>query len=382
MENNNELVVYGQNGEIVECNFNRVDLTTPSTILSYCDDVKIAIGSILDNTSQLNIQIDELNVSEKDIEKISTFDESLEASEKSKGKNSLIRGIKSFFGKLGIDSFKDALEEDNYASRYNEYCELLNKVAEAVESQKQNTLNDIELKNTIVKEMKPLIDQLEVMIQVGLKDKEAYDMETEAMNTNADPTNLDIQREIQFRTQVSAIFNNKINELEKALILYKEQMQTYRIQQNTDMELVMSNDSYLKDSVPILKAQGSVMVFNKIQTKRIARQQALDTATNQAIVNNAKELQTNAQAAVDLSVKGRVNMATIEELDNAIRNGIQIFKNGKKTKQDLNTKERQSIKKLNDSLNLYHEELLNLIEEKEVSVQYLKTPNQKRLGGK
>jgi len=228
MENNNELVVYGQNGEIVECNFNRVDLTTPSTILSYCDDVKIAIGSILDNTSQLNIQIDELNVSEKDIEKISTFDESLEASEKSKGKNSLIRGIKSFFGKLGIDSFKDALEEDNYASRYNEYCELLNKVAEAVESQKQNTLNDIELKNTIVKEMKPLIDQLEVMIQVGLKDKEAYDMETEAMNTNADPTNLDIQREIQFRTQVSAIFNNKINELEKALILYKEQMQTYR----------------------------------------------------------------------------------------------------------------------------------------------------------
>lgn len=382
MEKNNELVVYGQNGEIVECNFERVDLTTPSTILSYCSDVKEAIGGILDSTAQMTIEIDELNVDEKDIEKISTFDESLQSSEKSKGKNSLIRGIKSFFGKLGIDSFKNALEEDNYASRFKEYCELLNKVAEAVEKQKQNTLNDIELKNTIIKEMKPLVDQLEIMIEVGLKDKETYDKETEAMKLSGDANNMDLQREIQFRTQVSAIFNNKINELEKALILYKEQMQTYRIQQNTDMELVMSNDSYLKDSVPILKAQGSVMVFNKIQTKRIERQQALDTATNQAIVNNAKELQTNAQAAVDLSVNGRVNMATIEELDSAIRNGIQIFKNGKKTKQDLNTRERQSIKKLNDSLNQYQEELLNLVEGNGVQMQHMQTSNQKKLGGK
>ena len=149
------------------------------------------------------------------------------------------------------------------------------------------------------------------------------------------------------------------------------------------MELVMSNESYLRDSVPILKAQGSVMVFNRIQTKRIARQQALDQATNQAIVNNAKELQTNAQAAVDLSVNGRVNMATIEQLDSAIRNGIQIFKNGKKLKQDMNARERQGIKKLNDSLNQYSEELLNLIEGNEITASAISvSSSQKRIGGK
>jgi len=379
---NNEIVVYGNNGEIVECKFQRVDLNTPATILSYCSDIKDAIGTILDSTSQMTIEVDELKVDEKSIEKISTFDQSLDESEKSKGKNSLIKGIKGFLGKIGVEAFKEVLEEDNYASRYEEYCKLLNEVAQAVEAQKQNTLNDIELKNNIIKEMSPLVEQLEVMIEVGLKDKAAYDKETEDLKLNGDPNNIDIQNQIQFRTQISAIFNNKINELEKALILYKEQIQTYRIQQNSDMELVMSNESYLRDSVPILKAQGSVMVFNRIQTKRIQRQQALDQATNQAIINNAQELQTNAQAAVDLSVKGRVNVATLEQLDSAIRNGIQIFKNGKKLKQDMNAKERQSIKKINNSLNQYNEELLNLIEGNEITSSAIGINNsQKKIGG-
>ena len=84
---NNELVVYGQNGEIMECNFKRVDLQNPSTILGYCSDVKDAIGNILDSTSQMTIEVDELTVDEKAIEKISTFDTTLDESEKSKGKN-------------------------------------------------------------------------------------------------------------------------------------------------------------------------------------------------------------------------------------------------------------------------------------------------------
>lgn len=219
------------------------------------------------------------------------------------------------------------------------------------------------------------------MIEVGLKDKAEYDKETEEMKLNVDINDLDLQREIQIRTQISGIFNNKINGLEKALLLYKEQVQTYKIQQNTDMELVMANDSYLKEAVPTLKAQGSVMVFNKIQTKRIARQQALDAATNAAIISNAKQLQTNAQAAVDLSTKGRISMSTIEELDTAIRNGIQVFRNGKKLKQELNEKERQSMVKLNNSLNQYNEELLNLIEGNEIASGTLQNSTQKRIGG-
>lgn len=369
---NNELVVYGQNGEIMECNFKRVDLQNPSTILGYCSDVKDAIGNILDSTSQMTIEIDELTVDEKAIEKISTFDTTLDESEKSKGKNSIIKSVKGFLGKIGLSAFKDVLAEDTYATRYQEYCKLLNEVATAIESQKQNTLNDIELKNNIIKEMTPLIKKLEVMVEVGLKDKEAYDKETEALKAQADPSDLDAQNEIQFRTQVSAIFNNKLNELEKALILYKEQIQTYRIQQNTDMELVMSNESYLRDSVPILKAQGSVMVFNRQQENRITDLARLSEAANTALTNNARDLEQNAQAVVELSLNGGITVETLKELDAALKRGMTIFQKGREQQQQKIAKETQELQALNVSLDGYQQELLNLIDDRTVLEELLK----------
>ena len=382
MEEKNELVVYGEQGEIVDCKFQRIDLNTPSTILTYCGDVKDAISSILDSTAQMAIIVDEIEVDEKDIEQIHNFGESLEESEKSKNKNSLVKGIKGILGKLGIESFKDALKEDNYSTRFQQYCELLTRVTNAVESQKQNTLNDIELKNNIINEMVPLLEQLEVMIDVGLKDKEAYDKETEELKLNADPNNIDVQNEIQFRTQISAMFNNKLNELEKALVAYKGQVQFYKIQQNSDMELVMANESYLQDSVPLLKSLGSGMVFSKIQSKRIARQQALDMATNQAISENAKRLQVNAQAVGDMTLSGRVNVESLKQMEDAARNGIQILKNVKTAKQTQNEQQRKELKNLSQQLTSYNEELLNLIEGNETATTAIRVnPRQKRIGG-
>lgn len=377
---NKELVIYNEQGEIVECGFKRVDLSNPTTILNYCGDVKDAIGNILDSTAQMVIELDEMLVTEDDIKKIESFDISLEESEKVTTKKSIIRRIKKLLKKAGIEAFDDVLVEDNYASRFYKYCDLLNKVTVAVESQKQNTLNDIELKNNIIKEMEPLIKKLELMIGVGLKDKQKYDNETEQLKRDADISDIDKQHEIQVRTQVSAIFNNKLNELEKALILYKEQVQAYRIQQNSDMELVMSNDSYVKDSVPILKAQGSVMVFNKLQTKRIQRQQALDKATNNAVINNAKELESNAQAAVNLSVEGRIALEAIKEVENAIRNGIQIIKTGKKLRQEKNERERRELSKINEALDRYNEEFLDLAVTNQITVKNVPKTRRRVIG--
>lgn len=378
-----ELVVYGENGQIVECNFERINLGVPSTILGYCDDVKEAISAVLQGTAQMAIEQDSAELDEKTIKEISTFGKSLDESEKEREKGSVEKGIRNFLAKVGIKKFKEAIEKESYSVQYRAYCEKLDKVAEAVELQKQNTLNDIELKNGIINEMMPLIEQLEEMIKVGYIDKAEYDQKTEELKQIADPNNQDQQYEIQFRTQISGLFNNKLNELQKALILYKQQVQSYRLQQNTDMELVMSNESYLKDQAPILKAQGSVMVFNRLQADRIEKQKALDAATNNAISENAKQLQMNAQAAVDLSINGGVKTATIEELDAAIKSGIQIFQNGRKLKQEKNEKERQALQKLNESLNEYQEELLNLVESRQIEVDVAKASSyQKRLGGK
>ena len=88
---NKELVIYNEQGEIVECGFKRVDLSNPTTILNYCGDVKDAIGNILDSTAQMVIEVDEMLVTEDDIKKIESFDISLEESEKVTTKKSIIR---------------------------------------------------------------------------------------------------------------------------------------------------------------------------------------------------------------------------------------------------------------------------------------------------
>lgn len=377
---NNELVVYGNNGEIVDCKFQRVDLNTPSTILSYCSDVKDAISNILDSTSQMAIEVNEEQVTEAELAQIPNLGESLEESEKNKNKNTLVKGIKGFLGKLGIDAFKEVLEEDTYASRYREYCDMLSKIADSVESQKQNTLNDIELKNNIINEMMPLIQQLEIMIKVGIQDKQVYDEKTEELKATADPNDIDVQHQIQYRTQISAIFNNKLNELEKVLIAYKGQIQIYRVQQNSDMELVMANESYLSDAVPLLKANGSSMVLGKIQEKRMERQKALDAATNQALIQNAKQLQVNAQSAVDLSVNGRVTIDALKQLEASVKAGAQVLINGKNAKQQKNEQERKELQNLSRTLTEYNEELLNLIEGNEITAQAI--GETKRIGGK
>lgn len=73
MEKNNELVVYGENNEIVSCNFQRVDLTNPPTVLNYCSDVIDTIGNVLDSTAQLEVENEIEIIDSKKIDQITSF---------------------------------------------------------------------------------------------------------------------------------------------------------------------------------------------------------------------------------------------------------------------------------------------------------------------
>lgn len=383
MENKKDnLVIYGESGEILECSFARVDFNNPPTILTYCSDVKQEMSNLLKSSSKLVVQIEQPSIDTKDIDEISSFDASLDKSEKSKKKNVLVRGVKKIFGKVGIEAFDEVLQEDNYATRYQKYLELLEKIAKDIEHQKETTLSEANLKQDIINGLQPLIDQLEIMIEVGLKDKENYDKETESLKLNADPANIDIQNEIQIRTKYSERFDHKLIELQKALIQYKQQIQSYKLQIAADFEIVMANDSYLEDSLPILEAQGSLMVTNRIQTDKLEMMHALDAATNAAIAHNAEVLQANAQAALDLKLNGRISTQTLQQVDVHLRKGVQIFKDGAKKKLELNKKDREDLRKLSDSINEYNSEFLNFLQGSELSMNSINTSYKKRIGGK
>lgn len=366
---NNELVVYGESGEIVSTTFQRLDMNVPTTILSYCDDVKNQISTILDSTAQMSIDSDNIVLDEGLIDSISSFDEQLDESDKQRSKKELaiVRTFKSLLAKAGVDKYQAEERLKTYKGRYEEYCKGIQMVVEAVEQQKQASLNDIALRNAIVEQMVPLIEELEVMVEVGHKDKEAYDAETEALRHQ--PQDLDTQHMIQYREQLSGVLNKKLHELEKALVLYKDQIQTYRLQQQTDMQLTMEADSYIRDQAPILKAQGSVMVFNRQQGERIAVLQTLNEKSNEAIKKNALELEQNIEATVALSLNQGVTLETLQVVDQSLRRGVELFRNGRIQKQQQIEQQRTSLQALNESLDEYQREVIQMIEEESAVIE-------------
>lgn len=384
MENNNgnEIVVYDNNGQIIDCQFARIDMNQPASILSYCSDVKDQISGILESTAQMSIAAEEVVLDEATINSIASFDEALDESDKQRNKKELaiVTKAKSFLAKMGVDKFEDEARLKTYKGRYDEYCRGISLVVEAVEKQKQASLNDIQLRNEIIEEMTPLIEQLEIMVKVGHEDKAKYDAETDEIR-KIQPQTLDTEYEIQYREQLSEVLNNKLHELEKALVLYKEQIQAYRLQQKTDMQLTMEADSYIRDQAPILKAQGSVMVFNRQQADRITRMQKLNEKSNEALTNNARQLEQNVQATIDLMLNQGISVDTLKVVDQSLRKGVDLFRNGRAQKHQQVESQRASLKALSESLDAYQQEVIKLIQDESAVLEVLgdATPHRKRL---
>ena len=384
MENNNgnEIVVYDNNGQIIDCQFARNDMNQPASILSYCSDVKDQISGILESTAQMSIAAEEVVLDEATINSIASFDESLDESEKQRNKKELaiVAKAKSLLAKFGVDKFEDEARLKTYKGRYDEYCRGISLVVEAVEKQKQASLNDIQLRNEIIEEMTPLIEQLEIMVKVGHEDKAKYDAETDEIR-KIQPQTLDTEYQIQYREQLSEVLNNKLHELEKALVLYKEQIQAYRLQQKTDMQLTMEADSYIRDQAPILKAQGSVMVFNRQQADRITRMQKLNEKSNEALTNNARQLEQNVQATIDLMLNQGISVDTLKVVDQSLRKGVDLFRNGRAQKHQQVESQRASLKALSESLDAYQQEVIKLIQDESAVLEVLgdATPHRKRL---
>ena len=142
----------------------------------------------------------------------------------------------------------------------------------------------------------------------------------------------------------------------------------------------MEADSYIRDQAPILKAQGSVMVFNRQQAERITRMKELNAKSNEAIVNNARQLEQNVAATAELSLNQGISIDTLKTVDQSLKRGIELFKSGRVQKQKQIATHRVTLEALNTSLNSYQQELLELIEEESAVLSVLgESPNLKKV---
>ncbi len=294
--------------------FERVDFDNPESILYYGHDDKQAISDILVSTAGLSIKQGKLSLSDDMIEKLYTFEDELEESDRNSSKKELAivtRG-KKFLTKLGVKKFEREKEMNSYGARYEAYCKNIEEVCNCVEQQMQESLSDINLRQQIAYEMKPYLEHLQMTIKAGEADYYLFLEEIEQMKKS--PNAEELSDEIRKKELIAHVFNDKLDKLRKVFTAYKQQLLVYAEQQHNEMILVGQQQSYIEDQQPILRAQGSSMIFNRQQTKRASDLDKLNEATNRAYQENAAAIIQNTEAIAELAVNGGLRTKSIQLL--------------------------------------------------------------------
>ena len=350
--------------------FKRVDFNNPSTIMSYGDEIKEEISKILYTATINAAESEEIVISEEKINSIVSFDETIK---KEQNGNKLLTTLKGALKKVGIKT-PEKKETISYKEKYVEYCELIEEVCTALKSQMQGSLNDIKTRETLINTLTPYIEKLEYVINIGEEDAKDFQIKVDNNKVIALEEEL---KNIEYQENLLNLFRGKLESLKNALITFKETIYMYRIQQKTDMESVMLADSYIRDQAPMLKIQGSSLVYNHNQQRRLETMKALNNATNEAFKKNAKTLEQNINTVVELSMNNGVSTENLLLLNESIQKGLKTYKEGIKRIQTKNQNEKTALDKLNASLNGYNQEIAELTSNNEEDVVKKLTFNNK-----
>ena len=337
--------------------FVRVDFNEPNSIMNYGHDDKEAISDILISTAGLSVQQGRLALSDEMIKKIYSFDEELDESDRKANKKELgiVRGIKSGLTRLGVKKFEREKEMNSYGARYKLYCDNITEVCNYVEEQMQQSMDDINLRRQIAYEMKPYLEHLQMTIKAGEADYFLYVEETKKMKAlpNAD----ELEGEIRERELIASAFNDKLDKLRKVFTSYKQQLLVYAEQQHNEMILVGQQQSYIEDQQPILRAQGSSMIFNRQQQKRATDLDRLNEATNKAYQENAIAIVKNTEVIADLAVNGGLKAESIQTLQDAIAHSKQIIEETQARLEERIASDESVLNEVNKTSEEYEKDL-------------------------
>ena len=342
--------------------FMRVNFDNPESILYYGHDDKQAISDILTNTAGLSIKQGKQALSEDMISKLYTFEDELEESDRKSSRKELAivaRG-KSLLTKLGVKKFEREKEQNSYGARYQAYCDNIEAVCNYMEEQMQESLNDINLRQQIAYSMKPYLEHLQMTIQAGEADYYLFLEEIENMKKS--PNAEELADEIRKKELIAHVFNDKLDKLRKVFTAYKQQLLVYAEQQHNEMILVGQQQSYIEDQQPILRSQGSSMIFNRQQSKRASDLEKLNDATNRAYQENAAAIIQNTEAISELAVNGGLTTDSIQTLQSAIEHGIQVIKDTQQRLTERIKSDEAVLLEVNNASEKYEEELSGINE--------------------
>lgn len=356
MEENVEIVTTKTHTTKNGYTFMRVDFNNPVSIRNYGEDIESEISKIFLETQDILPDETELNIDEKSIAEIANFGDNLEKVDKSDEKvNLIVKAFKKILEKMGVKEQEESEIPNSYKAQFSKYLDTLNGICDAVESQMKSGEQEFNLKRELVSRLTPLIESLDEVVRIGRQDRDEF--EKQVSQIEYDEEDLMAQMKIQSAPQILALFDAKLNKLQKDVITYKNQIYAYYMQAIQDQMIIESQKEFLSSKTTLM-AQGSLKVTNKVQGKRIQNMQSLNQSLNDMITGNAVQLEKNAKAITELRATQGISVETIKALDSSLKAGLKVFKESRTQKKDHLLRERNFLNELNEHAESYKNEML------------------------
>lgn len=353
----------GQNFTVEQVNIN-----DPKSIITYGSNIQRQISAILESTAQMTVQQQKTFLDDETLTKIVSFEDSLdEANKQAQEKVGFVKGLLNKL-RIGMNDETAKKEEamKTYQGRYKDYTENLELVCQNIGAMANDALLDISQRAELAKELTPVIEMADVTVQVGKEYLEEYNAET-ARIAEQDKTP-DGQAIVTRRTQLSNAFLRQINGLEKAVVLYKTQIQDYLLQQDISMTTVQVAYDFIDKQTPVLQMKASGTIYNRLENERLNSLLDVSRAANDAIKEASEATVENIRLATELSENSGFTMEAIEVAMASLEEGVALIKDRKRMLIERDHAEQAALKGINDRLEEQKQEIINLIEDKSVAV--------------
>ena len=362
MENNNELVVTTPNIEGFE--YKRVNFNEPISVTTYGLDILLKMQELSDVHAQMIKAQGETSNLDNEIDSIVRYGDQIRSGEKNESKGLMKLARKGIRRVRNLTKKEDVPFDENYV-KYEQYQENLRKIADNVEQDKNNAIKEGEINNKFLKDMDPLVKQLELAIKIGYSDLDAYEngtlVELELAYQN-DPSDNN-KRSFARGKQAVKLFKDKLVELQNSLTQYNQTLFEIEISLGTSMELISSYNDYLTSTSPNLSVRGNSMLVNQRNREKIDKHRALIESINEFYIATAEASVENIKDAVALNENGNITIDTIKKVDEIMSKGVALLTESINKRDEMRQETIASLEQISKNFDSYREQVGNILYE-------------------
>lgn len=338
--------------------FKRVDFNNPTTILEYGQDIIDEIEKVINDAVK---NIGEENAPNytflQKVDGLSDLSSKLDDLEEKRIKQN--GGLSKIINKFKKLIGKDTDTELSYSEEYKRYIDNIDQIVVDVSNMYESAKKDFDLFNNFIKSIKPYVEVLQKVYELGMKDKNEFEKEVANCENNymKDNNDSDCRRDAIYKRQLLDIFVEKLYQIQKSKATINEVIIQWNMRQVNAIKQLTSYKNFLSIDKSILKLNGTALVGAKKQKEEVDLLRYLINGANKALVEGPKELNDVISEVNELTKDGNIRLETITKIDNYLQEGISLLKQGSIEKKEFIENSSKQLSMITEHFNGFNLEV-------------------------